>query len=63
MADADPTPEVGVAGLNPADADPVSDDDDAAEDAEDARIARERLSRAKVEGTVSWASIKAELGL
>ena len=33
------------------------------EDAEDARISRERLARAKVEGTVSWESIKAEYSL
>ena len=40
-----------------------ADDEEAREDAEDARIGRERLRLAKVEGTVSWESVKAKYGL
>ena len=36
---------------------------EALEDAEDLRLARERSRLAKIEGTVSWESIKAKHGL
>ncbi len=36
---------------------------EALEDAEDLRIARERSRLAKIEGTVSWESVKAKYGL
>ena len=36
---------------------------EALEDAEDLRIARQRSRLAKIEGTVSWESVKAKHGL
>ena len=51
--------------LDPADHDACEGDEvcEACEDAEDLRVAHERLRLAKVEGTVSWESIKAKHGL
>lgn len=51
--------------LDPADHDACEGDElcEACEDAEDARIGRERLRLARIEGTVSWESVKAEYGL
>ncbi len=50
---------------DPADHDACDGDEmcEACEDAEDLRIGLERLELMKTEGTVSWESIKAELGL
>lgn len=45
-------------------ADPLTQAElEALEDAEDLRLGRERLRLAKIEGTVSWESVKAKYGL
>lgn len=53
-----------IPGKGLGNADPLTQAElEALEDAEDLRLGRERLRLAKIEGTVSWESVKAKYGL